>query len=100
MKKPFYRYGRYLWRNRLGYCNICRLPSVFLHTQSRSTLRDDLECILCRGISRNRHLVQSIERLFANKGVRRLRDLEKIEGISIYISAFSGAVASSIRDLE
>ncbi len=100
MKKPLYRYGRYLWRNRLGYCNICRMPSVFLHTQSYSTLRDDLECIFCRGISRNRHLVQSVERLFANRGVRCIRDLDNIEGFSAYISAFSGAVASSIRDLE
>lgn len=100
MRKPFYRYGRYLWRNRLGYCTICRMPTVFLHTQSYSTLRDDLECIFCRGISRNRHLVRVVERLYADRGVRRIKDIDKIEDFSVYISAFSGAVASTIRDLE
>ena len=65
-KKPIYRYLRYLWRNRIGFCNICRKPTAFLHTQSRDTLRDDLECLFCRSISRNRHLAKCVVNFFGS----------------------------------
>ena len=99
-KKPIYRYLRYLWRNRIGFCNICRKPTAFLHTQSRDTLRDDLECLFCRSISRNRHLAKCVVNLFSAKGVNTLRDLDAQSGLNVYIAAASGSIVKALGDFD
>lgn len=97
--RPLYWYFRYLWRHRLGYCNICRKPAVFLLTKSFAEMRDHQECLACGSKGRNRHLAKCLVDEFRVRGIRRLSDFRG-SNLTVYVAASTGSVASGLGEAE
>ncbi len=77
--------------HRWGKCIVCGKPTIFVCTD-KSSLRNSMECLLCRSSSRNRHVAQTLLTEVAREG-RSLNDLRNKSRLAIYNTDRGGGLS-------
>jgi SAM-dependent methyltransferase len=90
---------------RIGYCNICGRTTVFCclnaFTLTEKKERNDLFCILCNSVARNRALAAALLDVLQVES-KNLRDLHRCCGLRnlyIYSAGCQGPIHESLRAL-
>ncbi len=91
-----YAKPRYLRDSRIGYCNLCARPTLFLLVDTPEKVRNHALCIWCTSSSRNRHIVKCVLEAFSGQGVQRLSDFSRHPAIALYDTSSQGILRRGV----